>query len=563
MTSRRRTPLSAIVVTGVLLAAGCTGATAPVESAGRPDTPSPPAALVRPPAAATVVAAGQTPGEIAAAVSRSLFASAPAAVVALATDPAAVSAGAAEAGRRGVPMLLEDGPAGRPAALSETTSPGSTAGPSAAPDASAAPGASDAPAVPVGSRAPAVPVGSGAPDRSAAAGVDPAVAELARLRPATVLALGSGVADRLGSSGATVVTDAARLPATGRPDPAAGTAVLVDSAARATTAAATATGRAAGAEVVPIAGTDPRADRTAIAALAQARPEHVVAAGTAFGPATRLAARVATAATGVQLPGGGQVMLPGRRLVAMYGHPGTAALGVLGEQPLPQAIVRARRLAAPYRALSGPTPVVPAFELIATVAQAKPGIGGDYSFEAPVSLLMPWVVEAGKAGMYVVLDLQPGRSNFLDQAKLYESLLRLPYVGLALDPEWRLRPGQLPLTEIGSARASEINSVYGWLADLTDRLRLPQKLFVIHQFRLSMIGADEPLEHDRDSVQLLIHMDGQGSTHNKDETWAAVVGAAPKGVPFGWKNFYDEDTPMLTPAQTMSRKPTPSMISYQ
>jgi hypothetical protein len=34
-------------------------------------------------------------------------------------------------------------------------------------------------------------------------------------------------------------------------------------------------------------------------------------------------------------------------------------------------------------------------------------------------------------------------------------------------------------------------------------------------------------------------------------------------VPFGWKNFYDEDTPVLTPAQTMSRKPTPSMISYQ
>ena len=41
--------------------------------------------------------------------------------------------------------------------------------------------------------------------------------------------------------------------------------------------------------------------------------------------------------------------------------------------------------------------------------------------------------------MYVVLDLQPGRSNFLDQAKLYEPLLRLPHVGLALDPEWRLR----------------------------------------------------------------------------------------------------------------------------
>ena len=86
---------------------------------------------------------------------------------------------------------------------------------------------------------------------------------------------------------------------------------------------------------------------------------------------------------------------------------------------------------------------------------------------------------------------------------------------------------------------------------------------MLHQFRLSMIGTDEPLEHDRDEVRLLMHMDGQGPTGNKDETWAAVVGATPKGMPFGWKNFYDEDSPMLTPAQTMSRKPTPSMISYQ
>ena len=93
-----------------------------------------------------------------------------------------------------------------------------------------------------------------------------------RLNPGTVLALGAGVADRLGSSGATVVSDAARLPEVGRPEPMDGTVVLVDSAVHATAAAATATGRAAGAQVVAIAGTDPRADRTAIAALAEAKP---------------------------------------------------------------------------------------------------------------------------------------------------------------------------------------------------------------------------------------------------------------------------------------------------
>ena len=105
--------------------------------------------------------------------------------------------------------------------------------------------------------------------------------------------------------------------------------------------------------------------------------------------------------------------------------------------------------------------------------------------------------------------------------------------------------------------------MYRWLADLTAKAKLPQKVLVLHQFRLDMIGHDEPLQRDRDEVALLFHMDGQGPTGSKDDTWRAVVGAAPKGVPFGWKNFYDEDVPMLTPGQTMTRKPTPVMISYQ
>jgi hypothetical protein len=337
----------------------------------------------------------------------------------------------------------------------------------------------------------------------------------------------------------------------------------MDAAGKATVAAATATGKAAGATVVPVTTADPRADAAAVTALSKAKATHVLAAGPGFGPADRLRGRLAVAAAGIQLPGGGQVMFPGRRLVAMYGHPGSSGLGVLGEQPVDAAIARAKRLAAPYEALSGRTPVVPTFEIIASVATAPPGPDGNYSFEAPVSLLKPWVDKAGKAGMYVVLDLQPGRTDFLTQAKRYEPLLRQPHVGLALDPEWRLKPGQRHLTQVGSVRAAEVNAVYRWLADLTAKAKLPQKVLVLHQFRLDMIGDDEPLQRDRDEVALLIHMDGQGPTGSKDATWRAVVAAAPKGIALGWKNFYDEDSPMLTPAQTMIRKPTPLMISYQ
>ena len=207
--------------------------------------------------------------------------------------------------------------------------------------------------------------------------------------------------------------------------------------------------------------------------------------------------------------------------------------------------------------------VVPTFEIIATTLQGSPGPDGDYSSESSVESLRPWVSKAQKAGLYVVLDLQPGRADFLDQAKRYAPLLRMPNVGLALDPEWRLGPGQVPLRQIGGVDASEINSVSRWLAELTAKEKLPQKLLVLHQFRLSMIRHESKLDTSHDEVQLLIHMDGQGPPQLKEGTWRAVVAAAPKGIPFGWKNFYDEDKPTLSPKQTMAKRPQPDMISYQ
>jgi hypothetical protein len=264
----------------------------------------------------------------------------------------------------------------------------------------------------------------------------------------------------------------------------------------------------------------------------------------------------------VQLPGGGQVLFPMHRLVALYGHPGAPALGALGEQDLVASIARARNAARLYRRLSN-VPVIPAFEIIATVAEARPGPGGSYSYESPLSLLRPWVTRATAAGLYVILDLQAGRASLLAQAQRYEPLLELPNVGLALDPEWKLGPRQRPLRQIGSVSTSQINAVSRWLADLTARAHLPQKLLVLHQFELSMIADERRLDTRNDDLAIVIHMDGQGTPGQKQKTWNAVTGAAPRGVFFGWKDFYTKDHPMLSPQQTIARAPEPVMISYQ
>jgi hypothetical protein len=351
------------------------------------------------------------------------------------------------------------------------------------------------------------------------------------------------------------------LPAVDPAEPAEDVLVVVERADAGLAAVATA--RASGARVVAVAGTDPRTDRDAVAALAGAPlPDRVVAFGGGFGPEDRLRRRLEVAATGVELPGGGQVVFPGRRMVALYGHPGAPVLGVLGEQAADAAVARAQQLASGYEAHVA-EPVVPAFEIITTVASSGAGPDGNYSSESEVADLRPWVDAAGRAGMYVVLDLQPGRTDFLTQAQRYEELLAEPHVGLALDPEWRLAPGQRHMAQIGSVGVDEVNAVATWLAGLTRERRLPQKLLLLHQFQLRMIGERGRLDTGHDELAVLVHADGFGTPGQKLETWRTLRSEPLAGAWWGWKNFIDEDRPTFTPEQTVAVDPTPWFVSYQ
>lgn len=261
-------------------------------------------------------------------------------------------------------------------------------------------------------------------------------------------------------------------------------------------------------------------------------------------------------------PDGSRLLFPGQRLVALYGSPDEPVLGVLGAQPMQASIDRVKALATTYQPLLHMR-VMPALEIIATVASSSPTQNGDYSREQPLALLAPWVDAARRQGVYIVLDLQPGRSDFLTQAKQYEPLLQQPNVGLALDPEWRLKPDEVHLKQIGSVGIDEVNATAAWLASLVSQQRLPQKLFLLHEFRPSMLPERERLDTSHSELAYAIQMDGQGSQPMKQSTWRGILQDAPGAVHFGWKNFYTKDTPMLTPNQTAAIQPQPWYISYQ
>ena len=263
-----------------------------------------------------------------------------------------------------------------------------------------------------------------------------------------------------------------------------------------------------------------------------------------------------------QLPGGGHMAVPDRRMIAAYGSPGVPSLGILGEQGLQETITRVQELAAEYAGLTE-EPVIPAFEIITTIASAEPGADGDYSTERDLELLREWVAAAGVAGVYLVLDLQPGTTDFLTQARLYEDLLLAPHVGLALDAEWRLKPGQKHLVQIGSVSAAEVNEVASWLAALTAEHSLPQKLLILHQFSRSMISDRQDIDTSHPVLAIKLHADGHGAPGDKLATWRALQQDLPEGIFMAWKNFYDEDTPMFTPEETYEVEPRPWFVSYQ
>jgi hypothetical protein len=327
--------------------------------------------------------------------------------------------------------------------------------------------------------------------------------------------------------------------------------------------ATAATLAAVGASTVASSESDVRLAVDAREELRSAPDTTVLGVTRGLGPDRHFAQRVRTVRTAEELPGGGFLPFPERRMVALYGHPQTAQLGMLGEQPPAASVARVEGLAREYAQLSG-EPFRPAFELIATVASGSPGADGLYSTRTAIDVLEPYVDAAEQAGVYTVLDLQPGRADFLTQAKAYERLLRRPTVGLALDPEWRLRPNEVHLEQIGSVGIDEVNEVGRWLAALVRDHDLPPKILTLHQFNLGMIRDRQRLDTDIDEIQWLLHADGQGSQPEKQGTWAALRQGLPDGVWLGWKNFEDEDRPMLTPAQTLAQvDPMPYFVSYQ
>jgi len=257
-------------------------------------------------------------------------------------------------------------------------------------------------------------------------------------------------------------------------------------------------------------------------------------------------------------PGGGYRLLPGRRIVAFYGEADAPELGVLGDAP---PGVLWKRLAAQASVYDRPgVPAIPSYELIAFAAQASAGPGDLYTARISDSVISSYLRVVQAHHGLLILDIQPGRSDFLADAKTLAHWLAFPDVALALDPEWVLRPGQLPLAQIGSTTAAVVNQVSAWLEALVVRQELPQKLLIIHDFTPTMVVHESGVALEA-HLAIVFNMDGFGAQPNKVAAYEQL--AEDHHYYFGFKLFLTRDIDMFTPAEVMGLKPSPSVIEYE
>jgi hypothetical protein len=260
-----------------------------------------------------------------------------------------------------------------------------------------------------------------------------------------------------------------------------------------------------------------------------------------------------------ELPRGGRRIFPRYRIVGFYGAPQDDALGALGIGSPAQMAAKLRKQARPYRGRG--RQVLPTFELIAVVASGAPGDDGSYSYRQPAAVIDRYLKAARREKALLMLDIQPGRANFMREVKRLRPWLEQPDVSLALDPEWRVGPGQVPGKVIGTVSADEVNRVTRYVRRIVRQKKLPQKLLLIHQFTDDMIPNKERLLRPRE-LAVTINVDGFGDQPNKIAKYTEFARGA-RGFHHGFKLFYEEDTNLMSPKQVQRLRPRPEVIVYE
>ena len=259
-------------------------------------------------------------------------------------------------------------------------------------------------------------------------------------------------------------------------------------------------------------------------------------------------------------------------IVAYYGRPGVKSLGVLGQHSIQKLKPMIKKRAKAYAKITGKH-VRPGFDIIYGLASADPGRHKDYIIHLNPKKLTPYIHAAEKEGFVVFLETQLGEHMPQDAIRHMLPYIKHHNVHLAVDPEFEVsdlnvRPGK----KIGHVKAAWINQVQAIMDSYMKKHGIREKkILLLHMFRHTMIEHKEQLRH-YNNIDLIFNLDGHGAPKLKVGIYNAIYSKkyADK-VAGGFKLFFKEDHPMMTPKQVMGLehaqgakiKYPPKLINYQ
>ena len=253
--------------------------------------------------------------------------------------------------------------------------------------------------------------------------------------------------------------------------------------------------------------------------------------------------------------------LKGNRLVAYYGTPLSSQMGVLGEYGKQEMMQKLKAQTRAYSAADPAHPAIPTIEFIASTAQRDPGADGLYIGRTSPKVIEEYAKLAEQNHALLMLDVQLGRDSVMDEVKALEPFLKRPYVHLAIDTEYHVGPGQVPGVDLGHVDGSEIEPAIKYLNNLVKQNNLPDKILLVHQFQ-SGIVTNKQLIRPTNNIQVVLNADGFGKTVDKYAKYRILVRDEPLQYG-GFKLFYTQDTPLLSPEQVVKLDPAPAVIEYQ
>lgn len=260
-------------------------------------------------------------------------------------------------------------------------------------------------------------------------------------------------------------------------------------------------------------------------------------------------------------------LLPNNRIISYYGHPNSTLMGILGEGSKDDALALLREQGAAFAAADPSTPVVLAFELIATVAQASPGDDGKYIAYTGDEIIQEYLDYVTANNLILILDIQIGLDTLPNQIEIVRKWLEYPNVHLAIDPEFSMRANEVvptdrvPGTFIGEVGGDELNVAMQMVSEIVAANGLPSKIVMVHQFESDMIYNKDAIVVPA-NVDFVLDMDGFGGMDAKVSNYGHFV--RDELIEYGGiKLFYQQDDPVMTPEQIVVLDPPPLVVIYQ